>query len=70
MTSAFRHISELESHGVSRADLSKLSDAGFCTVESVSIFEHGNFITLFVGWFTYFLLIVIRPTLDRFLYPT
>ena len=32
----FRHITELENHGVNRADLNKLMEAGFCTVESVS----------------------------------
>lgn len=32
----FRHISELEGHGLARSDILKLSEAGFCTVESVA----------------------------------
>ena len=33
----FHHISELEMHSVNRQDISRLSEAGFCTVEAVSI---------------------------------
>lgn len=32
----FRHITELENHGVNRSDLTKLMEAGFCTVESIT----------------------------------
>lgn len=32
----FHHISELEMHGVNRQDVTRLSDAGFCTVEAVA----------------------------------
>ena len=31
----FRHITEMENHGVNRTDLNKLMEAGYCTVESV-----------------------------------
>ncbi|KAJ1456966.1 DNA repair and recombination protein Rad51A [Pelagophyceae sp. CCMP2097] len=34
--SSFLHISELENHGINRADCSKLADAGFCTVQAVA----------------------------------
>ncbi|CAM9462615.1 unnamed protein product [Phaeothamnion confervicola] len=33
---AFHHISDLESHGVARTDVQRLSEAGFCTVEAVA----------------------------------
>jgi hypothetical protein len=33
---AFRHITELENHGVNRADINKLMESGFCTVQAVS----------------------------------
>ncbi|GAB5032511.1 dna repair protein rad51 [Nannochloropsis oceanica] len=32
----FRHISELEHHGINRTDLNKLMEAGYCTVEAVT----------------------------------
>ncbi len=32
----FRHISELEHHGINRTDLTKLMEAGYCTVESIT----------------------------------
>jgi hypothetical protein len=31
----FRHITEMENHGVNRTDINKLMEAGYCTVESV-----------------------------------
>lgn len=34
---AFRHITELENHGVNRADINKLMESGFCTVQAVSL---------------------------------
>lgn len=33
---AFHHITELEAHGINRNDVQRLSEAGYCTVESVS----------------------------------
>jgi hypothetical protein len=33
----YHHITELEAHGVNRNDVQRLSEAGFCTVEAVSI---------------------------------
>ena len=32
----FRHISELEHHGINRTDLNKLMEAGYCTVEAIT----------------------------------
>ncbi len=32
----FRHITEMENHGVNRTDVNKLMEGGYCTVESVS----------------------------------
>lgn len=31
----FRHITEMENHGVNRTDINKFMEAGYCTVESV-----------------------------------
>jgi len=36
IASAFIHITELENHGIARADVNKLAHAGFCTVQSVA----------------------------------
>lgn len=33
---AYRHISELEAHGIAHSDTTKLGEAGFCTVESIA----------------------------------
>ncbi len=33
---AFHHISVLENHGVNRNDITKLTDAGYCTVEAIA----------------------------------
>lgn len=38
----FHHISELEMHGVNRQDITRLTDAGFCTVESVRQLRMGT----------------------------
>ncbi|CAM9161680.1 unnamed protein product [Chrysoparadoxa australica] len=35
-SSSFHHITELEAHGINRNDISRLSDAGFCTVEAIA----------------------------------
>lgn len=36
VAAAFHHITELEAHGINRNDVQRLSEAGYCTVESVS----------------------------------
>lgn len=38
VVAAFHHITELEAHGINRNDVQRLSEAGYCTVESVSYF--------------------------------
>lgn len=35
-SSAFHHISELESHGIGRPDINKLMESGLCTIEAVA----------------------------------
>ena len=35
VVAAFHHITELEAHGINRNDVQRLSEAGYCTVESV-----------------------------------
>ena len=37
VVAAFHHITELEAHGINRNDVQRLSDAGYCTVESVRV---------------------------------
>lgn len=37
VVAAFHHITELEAHGINRNDVQRLSEAGYCTVESVRI---------------------------------
>ncbi len=34
----FHHITELEAHGINRNDVQRLSEAGYCTVESVRVY--------------------------------